>query len=250
MAKKNTFQSAIDSGAVSAKTAQFLNIPDIGAQIQAGLGIAVDDVQESQIVLVSILVDDSGSISGANNEQNIIDGHNLILDSFVASKQMDNVLIHTRYLNGQILNPVCPLKDAKRMNMSNYQANGGTPLYDETCVILGTVIKKTQEFIDAGVQVRTCTIIITDGNDEHSRNDKDGSVCKNITNDMFKIELKRHNICGMGINDGRTNFCQIFNNMGITNVLTPGNTQSEIRKAFEVASQSAIQSMAAGGFGI
>ncbi len=243
------FDSAIKDGALSMANAQVLNIPDIGSAIQAGLGINVDDVPSSEVLLISILIDDSGSISGSNNEQNIIDGHNLILDSLLDSKQKDNVLIHTRYLNGNILNPFCHIKDAKRMDKINYHANGGTPLYDETVVLLGTVIKKTQEFIDNGVQVRTCTILITDGKDEHSIKCTQ-TTCNSIVRDMLKIELKRHSICAMGIDDGSTNFISIFNSMGINNVLTPGNTASEIRKAFEVASQSAIQSMGVGGFGV
>jgi hypothetical protein len=245
----NQFDSAIKDGALSMVNAQVLNIPDIGSAIQAGLGINVDDVLSSEVLLVSVLIDDSGSISGSNNEQNIIDGHNLILDSLLDSKQKDNVLIHTRYLNGKILNSFCHIKDANRMDKNNYHSVGGTPLYDETAVLLGTVIKKTQEFVDNGVQVRTCSIILTDGRDEHSKK-CDQFTCRSLTEDMFKVELKRHSICAMGIDDGSTNFASIFNSMGITNVLTPGNTASEIRKAFEVASQSAIQSMAVGGFGV
>jgi hypothetical protein len=47
----------------------------------------------------------------------------------------------------------------------------------------------------------------------------------------------------MGIADGRTDFNQIFQDMGIDPkwILTPGNTPSEIRKNFAVFSQSAVR---------
>ena len=64
----------------------------------------------------------------------------------------------------------------------------------------------------------------------------------------------------MGIDNGHTDFEEIFKEMGIEEkwVLTPGNNESEIRKAFQVFSQSATRASqggasfsqaAMGGFG-
>ena len=49
-------------------------------------------------------------------------------------------------------------------------------------------------------------------------------------------------IAAMGISDGATDFHQVFRDMGIPDrwILTPGNSASEVRKAFQVFSQSAI----------
>jgi hypothetical protein len=57
----------------------------------------------------------------------------------------------------------------------------------------------------------------------------------------------------MGIHDGTTDFTQVFRSMGIPDrwILTPGNSASEIRRAFQVFSQSAVratQGMQLGGF--
>ena len=55
----------------------------------------------------------------------------------------------------------------------------------------------------------------------------------------------------MGIDDGGTDFHQVFRDMGIREqwILTPGNSQKEIRNAFQVFSQSAVRaSQSAGGF--
>jgi activator of 2-hydroxyglutaryl-CoA dehydratase len=67
-------------------------------------------------------------------------------------------------------------------------------------------------------------------------------------------------IAAIGIDDGSTNFEEVFTEMGIPKqwILTPKNTPSEIRQAFALASQSAVRASqgaasfsqtAMGGFG-
>jgi hypothetical protein len=62
---------------------------------------------------------------------------------------------------------------------------------------------------------------------------------------------ENHIIAAMGIDDGRTDFRQVFQDMGIRDewILTPGNSQKDIRNAFQVFSQSAVRaSQSAGSF--
>jgi len=214
-------------------------IPDLGAQIQAGLGIAVDDVASSEVVLVTMMPDDSGSISCAGNEPAVRDGHNLVLDALRASRQSADIFVHTRYLNGHVLFPYSPLDGTVKVDTANYSANQGTPLYDQAVVLLSTVLAKTEEFARAGVPARTVTLLITDGGDCHSQSATAAHV-KSLVADMLRQEC--HVIVGMGVSDGTTDFRQVFRDMGIPDrwILTPGNSASEIRKAFQVFSQSAI----------
>jgi hypothetical protein len=250
------FQNAKNDGTLSTAAAQVLQVKDIGQQIQNALGVSVDDVTASEVVLFSVLVDDSSSIRFAGNEQPVRDGYNAALQALDESKQSDGILVHGRYLNGGQLNEYVMLKDAPRMDKQNYQACGGTPLYDQTIVILGTVLAKAQEFADNGVPARTVTLILTDGHDESSRRAAD-AVAK-VVKDMQMAET--HIVAAMGVDDGQTNFRQIFGEMGIQDqwILTPGNSASEIRKAFQVFSRSAVRAsqsakafskVAAGGFG-
>lgn len=243
------FQSARAEGTLSPDSLQTLNVHDIGAQIQAGLGIQVEDVMASEVVLVTIMPDDSGSIDYAGNAAIVRAGHNTVLDALLASQQSDNILVHNRYLNGQVLYPYCPVSQAKRMDANNYNPNQGTPLYDQTIVLLGTVLAKAQEFSDNGVPVRTVTLIISDGADAHSHRASAQTV-RPLVQDMLRTE--NHIIAAMGIDDGgQTNFRQVFRDMGIRDrwILTPGNSQKEIRNAFQVFSQSAVRaSQSSGGF--
>lgn len=249
-------KTAQQEGDLSQKSMQALTQIDIGAQIQAGLGVAAEDVQASDVFLISMLVDDSGSIEMAGNTQAVKDGHNLHLAAFADSKQKESFLVHCRYLNGKILYPFKKLQDASKMDGHNYSPNGGTPLYDQTLVTLATVVAKTKEFEDSGVPVRTITSIITDGADTGSR--ATAAQVKSVIEDMLKKE--KHIVALMAIDDGQTPWKTVAKSMGIRDewVLTPGNDPKEIRKAFNVLSQSAVRASqnaasfsktALGGFG-
>jgi hypothetical protein len=62
-----------------------------------------------------------------------------------------------------------------------------------------------------------------------------------------------HIVAAMGISDGSTDFKAVFRSMGIPDrwILTPGNSATEIRRAFAVFSQPAVrasQGAQPGGF--
>ena len=232
-------QQAQDDGLLSAASAQALTTVDLGAQIQAGLGIDVEDVMASEVVLLTQLIDDSGSISSAGNAAAVRAGHNLVLDAVRGARQRDDVLAHARYLNGEVLYPYTLLDGARQMDAHNYQPSGGTPLYDAAVVLLGTVLAKAQEFAGSGVPARTVTLIITDGADMHSRRHCARDVAA-LVRDMTLTET--HIVAAMGVDDGSTDFRAVFRDMGIDDrwILTPGNNASDIRQAFGVFSQSVV----------
>lgn len=247
---KKLLEDAHDQGALGKKALATLDVVDVGAQIQAGLGCTIDDVGSSEVVLVTMMPDDSQSIAHAGNTDAVRDGHNFVLRALGDSKQSGEVLAHTRYLNGFVLTPYTALEHAVAMDGANYRPNLGTPLYDQTAVVLGTVIAKSQELAQAGIAVRTVTLIITDGGDYGSTRCKPADV-KAIVDDMLAQE--NHIVAAMGISDGTTDFKAVFRSMGIPDrwVLTPGNSASEIRRAFAVFSQSAVRASAGaqlGGF--
>ena len=247
---KKLLADAHDTGALSAKSLATLDVVDVGAQIQAGLGVTIDDVAASEVVLLTMMPDDSQSIAAANNTEAVRDGHNFVLDALAKSKQSGEVLAHTRYLNGAVLFPYTQLVHATKMNAANYDPCHGTPLFDQTVVLLGTVIAKAQELAQAGIAVRTVTLIITDGGDYGSTRCRPADVAA-IVADMLAQE--NHIVAAMGIDDGTTDFRKVFRAMGIPDrwILTPGNSASEIRRAFQVFSQSAVrasQGLQLGGF--
>jgi hypothetical protein len=241
------FQAAHIEGVLSPASLEALTVVDLGAQIQAGLGIAVDDVSASEVVLLTMMPDDSGSIRSRKNEAAVREGHNLVLEALRSSRQREGILAHTRYLNGTILFPYRPIDQAEPMTAANYQAIHGTPLYDQTVVLLGSVLAKTQSFSSNGVVARSVTLIITDGADVGSTRAKAKDVAA-IVRDMAKAET--HIVAAMGIADGSTDFIRVFREMGIDDrwILTPKANASDIRKAFQVFSQSAVRASQAAAF--
>ncbi len=235
-----------------------LDVPDLGARIQEGLGIKVDDVQSSEVVLVTFMPDDSGSIQFAGNAQVVRDGHNLVLDALARVEPARRDPRAQPLPQRPRALPVLPDRAGSADDRSRTtHPDRGTPLYDQTVVLLGTVIAKTQEFAGSGVPARTVTLIITDGGDQGSTRAKAKDV-KAIVRDMLAAE--NHIVAAMGVDDGTTNFRDVFRAMGIEDrwILTPGNDAAEIRKAFLVFSQSAVKASqggasfsrtAAGGFG-
>ncbi len=247
---KQLLADAHEAGELSAKSLAALDVVDVGAQIQAGLGVSIDDVAASEVVLLTMMPDDSHSIAMAGNVDAVRDGHNLVLEALARSKQSGEVLAHTRYLNGSVLFPYTALEHAVKMTPANYDPRLATPLYDQAAVVLGTVIAKAKELAQAGIAVRTVTLIITDGGDYGSQRCRAADVAA-IVGDMLAQE--NHIVAAMGISDGTTDFRAVFRAMGIPDrwILTPASSGSEIRRAFQVFSQSAVRAAAGaqlGGF--
>ncbi|MGA7729739.1 MAG: hypothetical protein WCD37_00555 [Chloroflexia bacterium] len=238
------FAQAHGYGELSDEAYQALSVGDLGAQIQAAMGVPALNVPASRGVLLTMLIDDSGSIQYKGNEQAVRDGYNEIVGAMKESRQADETLATTRYLNGRVLYPYQFLAHVPLLDKHNYQANGGTPLYDQAIGILGTVLAKTLEFARNGTPVSTVTLIVTDGNDEGSTNT--ARQVYPIVTDMLAQEC--HIVAGMGIDDGSTDFRRVFRDMGIHDnwILTPRNDPKEIRRAFQMFSQSAIRASSSG----
>lgn len=215
-------------------------------------GSPANQYKEDDVLLVATLVDDSGSLNVVvekdpkterlvsrpasyddpkSNAEAVRLGHNAVIQALQDCERPSAVWFHARYLKGYELTPWGPLQGAQRMDLNNYKPDGGTPLYDETVALLGSIIVKSQEFRNHWVAVRTATLIVSDGEDTESKLQTPTAV-KSIVADMYKQGI--HIIAAMGIDDGKTDFKKVFIEMGIKEslILTPGSTPDEIRKAF------------------
>ncbi len=234
--------TAVDQGNLSRVSSQLLTAGDIGRQIQQGMGLPIDAVDSPEVIVLQQLIDDSGSIRFVSgNTEAVRDGSNGAIEAMRKTKQAQagSILAALRFLNRGVLYDIRPIANAELLVTSNYNPDGITPLYDQTMVLCGTAIAKTQEYQNSGIAVRTINLIVTDGHDQgsfHSIRD-----CANVVGDLLKSEM--HILAAIGITDGSTDFQAIFRQMGIPDqwILTPKNTPSEIRKAFLLASQSAVR---------
>jgi hypothetical protein len=233
----------------AATDAMQLTADTLGPAIMAQMGnITLDDITTAEALLVTLIVDDSWSIEASGNTQALRDGVNGLIDALQSSKQSASVLVSCRTLNDGLVYPYVMLENAPLLDNNNFRPMGGTPLFRETAVALSAVAAKMAEFEQGGVAARAVTAIVTDGGDNASGRITTNDI-KAMVNSLLKTEL--HIVAGMGIDDGYTDFRAVFQDMGVRDewVLTPGNTPSEIRKAFQVVSQSAVRaSQTAGSF--
>lgn len=252
-------KTAADQGNLSRISSQLLANADLGQQIQQGMGSPIEAVTASEIVVVQQLIDDSGSIRFvAGNTEAVREGSNGAIEALQKTKQAQagSIFAALRFLNDGVLYDIRPIAGAELLTTSNFNPDGGTPLYDQTIVLCGTAIAKAQEYQNNGIAVRTINLIVTDGHDQHSQHSI--ADCASVVQDLLKTEM--HIVAAIGITDGTTDFQTIFRGMGIPDqwILTPQNRATEIRKAFALASQSAVRASqgsasfsqtAMGGFG-
>lgn len=235
-------KTAADRGNLSRISSQLLANADLGQQIQMGMGTPIDAVTASEVVILMQLIDDSGSIRFVpGNTEAVREGSNGAIEALQKTKQAQagSIFAALRFLNGTVLYDIRPIVGAELLTPSNFNPVGGTPLYDQTMVLCGTAIAKTQEYQSKGVSVRTISLIVTDGDDLHSQHSIQD--CASVVTDLLKSEM--HIVAAIGITDGKTDFRRIFQEMGIPDqwILTPQKNPTEIRKAFAMASQSAVR---------
>ena len=238
------FQQGVDAGTVTADSLAKLN--DLGAEIEQALGIDAQDIPASEVMLLTMEIDDTGSIQGAGNEADVRKGCNTVLDEVGKSTMGDDILVSLQFLIDGLLFPYTQLKSATHLDARNYRADGShTPLFDRSMVVLGAVLAKEQEFANQGVPVRTVTVIVTDGADNSSKA-RASDVAKLVKG---MLQAENHIIAFIGVSDGSVDFRQVARDMGIQDqwVLTPNSDGHSIRDAFGLvsrASQAASQASA------
>jgi hypothetical protein len=216
-----------------------------------------DYPEYNNLIFIAVMPDDSSSIAGANslqrdNTQDVIDGHNGVIDALKKSQQVRMILFKTQYLNSDTaLNNWVQLDKAVPMTRENYRPEGGTPLYDKTLSLLRSVIYETQEALERGQQARWGILLITDGDDTASK-DKAEHV-KLILDDMRKTgELLQTcepsnqvsgSIALLGLEDRETDpqsgahFEKVAHSMGIEWVLHADRVNPKsMRRAFNTFS--------------
>lgn len=214
--------------------------------IASGLG---ERSSSSELLLVSVLVDDSTSI--VTNIDEIRLGHGKLLKALRSKPFTADVQVHSRAMNLGVISPYEGLARAAPLTEHNYSGSRlvpETPLYLQSLLMLRTVMVKAQEEEDHGVKVRTFTLIITDGEDNASGEITARHV-RAVVTDMLEFATN-HIVAGMGVGerDG-VDFRDVFRGMGISRVLTPGTSVKQLEDAFDdIAETLCIAASSESGF--
>jgi len=226
----------------------------------SSLNIQVDDIETARMLFIAVIVDDSGSISYANNTSLVVDGFNeMFIDGLRGSKAEESIYLVVIALNGGKIYEGYITGDPK-LTRANYQPRGMTPLYARTIEALTDVDAKIEEFEDNGVEAQAFMFIVSDGGDTDPRGHSAKEVESKV-HDMGESLM----VLALGMDDkgcstggDSTDFQAVFQSMGIPEhcVLVaewdadsdPDKKafQSSVRHAFGVASKSAARASQSG----
>lgn len=198
--------------------------------IGKGLG---EPATGSELLLVSILVDDSTSI--ATNLNEIGFGYSQMLEALRAEPSTAEVLVLTTLLNRGVVTPFTSLSQISPLSKQGYsgaQLLPQTPLYRRSLITLGSVMVKAQEEEARGAAVRTFTLIISDAADNQS-GDIGATHVKAVVSDMLEFATN-HLVFGMGVGE-RVDFYEVFGTMGIPRkwIFSAGVGVDELRAKFQ-----------------
>lgn len=224
-----------------------LSKPSADALIKAkpsNIGTALgSESGASELLLVSVLVDDSISI--AHDIEHIRFGYGKVLMALRTKSFDAAVQFHVRAMNKGVIEPYTDLAHAPALTEANYSGSDlaqVTPLYLQSVLLFGTAMLKAQEEADRGTRVRTYSLIITDGEDNRS-----GSVTVDDVRAMVTTMhtlWKNHVVAAMGVGERpETQFRDIFTKMGIPSdrQYTPGTSVERLQEDFdEIADMLAI----------
>jgi hypothetical protein len=239
---RDLVRRAESSGTLSRRSSAALQKPEILRQIDIALEESYTLKNAANVLLVTLMPDDSGSIITHRNQEPIIVGHNELLAAMADSEGANRILLQTRYLNGTVLNPFGPLSVCQELTTENYPCIHGTPLLQQTLVTLGTVLAKTQELVDLGARARTATLIMTDAaSTEPNAEELKGEVAS-VVHDLDRIG--DHIVAGMGFATGGSDqsFRKVFAEMGIPEGRTfTATSRDEILQEFMRFSKRALE---------
>lgn len=239
---------AAAEGVISPSSLQVIDIDD-AVLVGAG-GMGIDEIAATEVILMTFVYDDSGSIGYSGLAGSVIVGQNEMVDAIAASKQKDGIMMAQWKLgsNAELVHSYLPIDQAVKLDGSNYDPRSGTALYDAWIDALAANVAYAQKLRSGGIPVRSIAAVITDGMDEHSRKYGIGD-CRRINQELLMSEQFVLAFVGVGNDrDDEDRFRQVALEMGFPDgsVLTAsGSTEQErksaMRKVFGLVSQSAIR---------
>lgn len=216
---------------------------DLGAMVIAGAaGMDAEDIQASEVTLITLVLDASTSIHDRNLEQAVCEGEKQMLDAFAGSKEKDAVLVAlwTFHSDAIVHHGYVPVDDATRLVPGkDYVTEGCTHLYDTFLDSCAANVAYAQRLRDAGTPVRSLVVVVTDGEDVGSK--RPARACKRLAEDLLKSE--QFILAFVGVGDD-CDFKATAKSMGFPDgcvLVQKDATPSGLRRAFQMVSKSAIR---------
>lgn len=214
-------------------------------------GAGADELYEDNVTLVSLVLDESGSMD--NCRQDVIDGYNQMLEAMRGSSERDAILLSTWLFNHQprLLHDYQVLEQVAALNTADYELNYTTALYSTVLDALSGMMVYRQRLQDQGIRTREVLVVLTDGADNESSK-SDLADLRQLAADVQQLETVTLVVAGFRGNDphAASGFAQdIANDMGFPHafgaVIEVTGTPQEIRRVFNMVSDS-VQRISSG----
>jgi hypothetical protein len=235
---QSLLSSAISAGVLGANTIT----GDLGEMVIAGAaGVDLENLQASDVTLVTLLIDASSSIGAAGLAPSIVAGQHDLVDAFAGSREADSVLMALWLFNddAEVVHAYVPIVDASRLDAKKYRPGGSTRLYDTWCDALTANVVYAQRLRDGGTPCRSIVVVITDGEDCGSR--KTAADCARLSRDLLASEQFVLAFVGVG---NAVDFRGVARRMGLPDdavAVQTLATPAALRQVFRMVSQSAIR---------
>ncbi len=232
----NIFNNATNDGTLSKDTSSLIcnNLNDTVLMGCNGMGI--DDIESTEVTLITALYDKSSSINYYGLTQAVIDGQNEMIKAIEGSKKKDDIMIAQWLFDHgtSVVHSYLPVEQAVKLNKKNYIPSGSTSLYDMLCEAMSANFAYTELLKGSGTPVQNIVVVITDGEDTSSK--RIAGDVKKISTDLLRTEQYILAYAGVGTD----NHNAIAKSIGFPSVIVTGATASEIRKIFRMMSESII----------
>jgi hypothetical protein len=237
----NLFGQAEEEGVLSAGSKSLLCNNLTHVVIAGASGKEAEEIEATDVTLVTAVFDDSGSIRFGGLAQSVRDGQHALLRALREAKQKDSLLMAQWKLGSQaeLVHSYVPIDDAVAFDQHNYNPQSGTALYDVWMDALASNVAYAQTLAATGTPVTSVVLVLTDGLDEHSVRYR-AKECRDMARDLLASE--QYVLAFIGVGQEKT-FRDVAAEMGFPDdaVLVAKATDSEIRRALNMVSQSTVR---------
>ena len=235
------FNNASETGMITPQSANLI-IGNMGELVVQGAnGIDTDDIESSDVTLVTIIIDRSQSMGHLKDA--VTESYKSMINSFIGSKQSDDIMVSLWIYGSDVslVHSYTPVNDIDVNDTSWYQIGGMTALHDAWFNAVSSNVAYAQQLRDSGTPCKSIVVIATDGQENASRQ-VDAGKCKQLSHDLLKSE--QFILAFVGIGPDEDEYKAEAENIGIPDgciMIETDVNPSNLRRIFQVISQSAIK---------
>lgn len=211
-----------------------------GPTMIAAVGVSLDEIASNEVTLAMNIIDMSGSMAPHAND--LVTAYNQeYLAAMIGSSAADDILMSTIVFNQDValLHGYMPLKDVPPLSRLSYDPSGSTALYDAVAGGFTNMVLYAQQLRQSGVMVRCIVIVYSDGDDNASK--QRAAQIRRAATELLKHEI--YTLAYVGFRSGGINpaeLRQLADEIGFPDVLAAGLSHQELRRIFNLVSQSTI----------